>query len=108
MALIGALQPALVTVLAFFLIKEKTSMKGILGMLIGMLGLVLVLSPVFELDLSHGGVSLLTLLFACLGIFSLSLGVTYQKMSIASSDSVCFYGDTKLCRGCGDRRVLFG
>lgn len=86
MALIGALQPALVTVLAFFLIKEKTSMKGILGMLIGMLGLVLVLSPVFELDLSHGGVSLLTLLFACLGIFSLSLGVTYQKMSISSSD----------------------
>ncbi|SBS36144.1 putative DMT superfamily transporter inner membrane protein [Marinomonas spartinae] len=86
MALIGALQPALVTLLAFLLIKEKTSIKGIIGMLIGMVGLVLVLSPVFELDLSHGGVSFLTLLFACLGILSLSLGVTYQKMSISSSD----------------------
>ncbi|WOD08700.1 DMT family transporter [Marinomonas sp. GJ51-6] len=42
MALIGALQPALVTLLAFLLIKEKTSLKGIIGIFIGMFGLLLV------------------------------------------------------------------
>lgn len=86
MALIGALQPALVTLLAFIIIKEKTSLKGIVGMLIGMVGLMLVVSPALELDMSHGGVSLVTFALACTAIFALSLGVTYQKMSISSSD----------------------
>ena len=86
MALIGALQPALVTLLAFLIIKEKTSLKGIVGMLIGMVGLMLVVSPALELDMKHGGVSLFTFALACSAIFALSLGVTYQKMSISSSD----------------------
>ncbi|MEP0072620.1 MAG: DMT family transporter [Marinomonas sp.] len=86
MALIGALQPALVTLLAFLLIKEKTSLKGIVGIFIGMFGLLLVVSPTLELDISHGGVSLLTFALACTAILALSLGVTYQKMSISSSD----------------------
>ena len=86
MALIGALQPALVTLLAFLLIKEKTSLKGIVGMLVGIVGLLLVVSPALELDMTHGGVTLLTFTLACAAIFTLSLGVTYQKMSISSSD----------------------
>lgn len=86
MALIGALQPALVTLLAFLIIKEKTSLKGVIGMLIGMLGLLLVVSPALQLDMSHGGVSLFTFALACSAIFALSLGVTYQKLSISSSD----------------------
>ncbi len=86
MALIGALQPALVTLLAFLIIKEKTSLKGIVGMLIGMVGLMLVVSPALGLDMNHGGVSLFTFALACSAIFALSLGVTYQKMSISSSD----------------------
>lgn len=88
MALIGALQPVLVMVLGFLLIKEKTSIKGVVGMLIGIAGLILVISPALHLDLSHSGVTLLTLLLACLAILSLSLGVVYQKMSIAASDIV--------------------
>ncbi|MDB4837046.1 DMT family transporter [Marinomonas sp.] len=84
MALIGALQPALVTLLAFLLIKEKTSFKGILGIFVGMFGLFLVVSP--ALNISSGGISVLTLVLACIAIFALSLGVTYQKMSISSSD----------------------
>ncbi|MGJ8648082.1 MAG: DMT family transporter [Marinomonas colpomeniae] len=84
MALIGALQPALVTLLAFLLIKEKTSFKGIIGIFVGMFGLLLVVSP--ALDISSGGVSVLTLVLACTAILALSLGVTYQKMSISSSD----------------------
>lgn len=84
MALIGALQPALVTLLAFLLIKEKTSFKGIVGIFVGMFGLFLVVSP--ALNISSGGVSVLTLVLACSAILALSLGVTYQKMSISSSD----------------------
>ncbi|ETX09668.1 hypothetical protein MUS1_06530 [Marinomonas ushuaiensis DSM 15871] len=84
MALIGALQPALVTLLAFLLIKEKTSFKGIIGIFVGMFGLLLVVSP--ALNIGSGGVSVLTLVLACTAILALSLGVTYQKMSISSSD----------------------
>ena len=86
MALIGALQPALVTILAFLLIKEKTSFRGIVGILVGMFGLLMVVSPALELDMSHGGITGLTLGLACAAILVLSLGVTYQKMSISSSD----------------------
>ncbi len=86
MALIGALQPALVTLLAFLWIKEKTSFKGIIGIVIGMFGLVLVVSPALDLDMGNGGVSLLTLILGCSAILVLSLGVTYQKTSISSSD----------------------
>jgi peptidoglycan biosynthesis protein MviN/MurJ (putative lipid II flippase) len=75
---------ALVTLLAFLLIKEKTSFKGIVGIFVGMFGLLLVVSP--ALNISSGGVSLLTLVLACTAILALSLGVTYQKMSISSSD----------------------
>lgn len=86
MALIGALQPALVTILAFLLIKEKTSFRGIVGILVGMFGLLMVVSPALELNMSHGGITGLTLGLACAAILVLSLGVTYQKMSISSSD----------------------
>ncbi|MGO3346013.1 MAG: DMT family transporter [Marinomonas sp.] len=86
MALIGALQPALVTILAFLLIKEKTSFRGIVGILVGMFGLLMVVSPALELNMSHGGITGLTLGLACAAILALSLGVTYQKMSISSSD----------------------
>ncbi|REG82348.1 DMT family transporter [Marinomonas pollencensis] len=86
MALIGALQPALVTVLAFLLIKEKTSLRGIVGILVGIFGLLLVVSPALKWEAQQGAVSLLTLVLACMAIVSLSLGVTYQKMSISSSD----------------------
>jgi drug/metabolite transporter (DMT)-like permease len=86
MALIGALQPVLVTLLAFILIKEKTSFRGVMGMLIGMLGLILVVSPALTLDQPQGGVTGMTLVLACAAIVVLSLGVTYQKMSISASD----------------------
>ncbi|MBJ7538093.1 DMT family transporter [Marinomonas transparens] len=99
MALIGALQPALVTLLAFLLIKERTALKGVLGMLIGMVGLGLVVSPALELDLSHGGLSLLTFSLACAAILALSLGVTYQKMSISSSDIVSSMAVQNLAAG---------
>ncbi|MGB7390438.1 DMT family transporter [Marinomonas sp.] len=86
MALIGALQPALVMVLAFLLIKEKTSARGMIGIFVGMFGLLMVVSPALELDANQGGVSIWTLLLGCIAVVALSVGVTYQKMSISSSD----------------------
>ncbi|GAB3484306.1 DMT family transporter [Marinomonas epiphytica] len=86
MALIGALQPVLVALLAFVLIKERTTLIGLLGMLIGMVGLSLVISPALQLNASLGGVSLHTLLLGGFAVLALSFGVTYQKMSISSSD----------------------
>lgn len=88
MALIGALQPILVTLLAFVLIKEKTTLLGVIGMFVGMAGLTLVISPALEMDLSHGGLTLMTLLLGCFAVLSLSFGVTYQKMSISASDLI--------------------
>jgi len=104
MALIGALQPVLVTLLAFLLIKEKTSFLSMLGMLIGIIGLVLVISPALELDMSHGGVTLLTLCLAVGAILALSLGAISQKMSIASSDIIVAMGIQNLAAGA----VAFG
>ncbi|MCB5162924.1 DMT family transporter [Marinomonas algarum] len=86
MALIGALQPALVTLLAFLIIKERTSFKSIVGMLVGIVGLILVVSPALDINLASSGVTLVTLALACAAILALSLGVTYQKLSISSSD----------------------
>ncbi|MEC8483004.1 MAG: DMT family transporter, partial [Pseudomonadota bacterium] len=50
MALIGALQPLLVTCLALVLIKERTSLLGMIGMLIAISGLLLVISPSLTSD----------------------------------------------------------
>lgn len=86
MALIGALQPVLVALLAFIMVKEKTSLLGVLGMLIGIAGLALVISPALDLNLSEGGLTLTTILLGAAAVLALSFGVTYQKMSIASSD----------------------
>ena len=88
MALIGALQPVLVAILAWSLVKEKTSLMGLLGMLIGISGLVLVISPALHFELGELGINPVTLVLACVAILALSSGVTYQKMSIASADLI--------------------
>ena len=88
MALIGALQPVLVAILAWSLVKEKTSLLGLLGMLIGISGLILVISPALHFELGELGINPVTLVLACVAILALSFGVTYQKMSIASADLI--------------------
>tara|TARA_Y100000310_G_C20594800_1_gene769945 strand:+ start:325 stop:1233 length:909 start_codon:yes stop_codon:yes gene_type:complete len=85
MALIGALQPLLVTCLALVLIKERTSFLGMTGMLIAISGLLLVISPSLTSDASF---SPWLALLGGAGVLSLALGSVYQKMSIADSDIV--------------------
>ena len=87
MALIGALQPLLVTCLALVLIKERTSLLGMIGMLIAISGLLLVISPSLTSDGSASFSPWLALLGGA-GVLSLALGSVYQKMSIADSDIV--------------------
>lgn len=84
MALIGALQPILVTLLAFVLIKEKTSVLGLIGMAIAISGLLMVISP--SLDEQSKSFSVTLALLGLLGILCLAFGSIYQKMSISGSD----------------------
>lgn len=86
MALIGSLQPILVTLLALILIKEKTSLLGIAGMLIAITGLLLVISPSLEFTTAQASFSPWLAMLGLLGIFCLAFGSIYQKMSISNSD----------------------
>lgn len=88
MALIGSVQPILVTLLAFLFIKEKTSLLGIFGMLIAIAGLLLVISPSFLKSPNADDFSLWLALMGLAGVISLALGSIYQKMSISDSDII--------------------
>lgn len=88
MALIGSVQPILVTLLAFVFIKEKTSMLGIFGMLIAIAGLLLVISPSLLHTQSTESFSIWLALMGLAGVISLALGSIYQKMSISESDII--------------------
>ncbi|TDO95577.1 DMT family transporter [Marinomonas balearica] len=86
MALIGAFQPVLVTLLAFLIVKEKTSVMGLIGMAVAILGLYFVISPSLHIEGHSYGIDMV--LLAILAIFCLSFGSVYQKMSISKSDIV--------------------
>ncbi|CUB04589.1 DMT family transporter [Marinomonas fungiae] len=88
MALIGSVQPILVTLLAFLFIKEKTSLLGILGMLIAIAGLLLVISPSILHTSSTETFSFWLAIMGLAGVISLALGSIYQKMSISGSDII--------------------
>ncbi|ADZ92951.1 EamA family transporter [Marinomonas mediterranea] len=86
MALIGSLQPILVTLLAFLIMKEKTSATGLVGMAVAIFGLYLVIGPSLHVEDHSYGIAMVSL--GILAIFCLSFGSVYQKMSISQSDIV--------------------
>lgn len=88
MALIGSVQPILVTLLAFVFIKEKTSLLGLIGMLIAIAGLLLVISPSILHTQNTGSFSIWLAVMGLAGVISLALGSIYQKMSISGSDII--------------------
>lgn len=57
-------------------------------MLVGIFGLVMVISPALHFDMVFGGLTILTLALGYLSVLALSFGVTYQKVSILSSDII--------------------
>jgi drug/metabolite transporter (DMT)-like permease len=85
MALIGALQPLLVALLARAVIREQVRPRTWLGLLIGVAGVVLVIAP--RLASGDGSVgSPLVLAVAFVGIVSMTAGTLVQKTSLAGAD----------------------
>jgi drug/metabolite transporter (DMT)-like permease len=77
-ALIVGLQPLITAILASAMVGEKITGRHWLGLVVGILGVGLVVSPKLTLD-TIGGVTPLTTAICVLGAFSVSLGTVYQK-----------------------------
>lgn len=83
MALLGALQPPLTALLAWHFQRERMTRKLVLGLLIGIAGVSLAVTP----GLAQGGtagISLSVILAALLSIGSITAGTLLQKSSIIS------------------------
>ncbi len=85
MALMGALQPLLVALLARVFLKEQVLGRTWVGLLIGLSGTALVIAP--KLAAGDGSIgSPLAITAAMLGIFSMTAGTLIQKSSLAGAD----------------------
>lgn len=98
MALLGALQPLLTSVLAAPLFGERLTMRRWQGLSLGLAGVVLVLMP--KLRAAAAGVSatasanasgvhanpLVVVLVAVLAVGAITAGTLYQKTSLAQAD----------------------
>ena len=85
-ALIVGLQPLITTVLAGQLLGEKILPRHWLGLTLGFVGVIIVLSPKF--GAVGGGVTLATLAAAIISVFGMSLGTIWQKRFGGTTDPV--------------------
>ncbi len=84
MALIGAMQPALTAILAWHFFQERTSGRTIGGLLIGITGVALAVSPGLGSSATTSGASPLVIIAAVFSIGSITAGTVMQKSSIVS------------------------
>lgn len=84
MALIGALQPPLTAVLAWYFLSEQITRRTIFGLLIGVAGVSLAVSPGLSDNLSATSISPWVIAASLLSIGSLTAGSLLQKSSIVS------------------------
>jgi drug/metabolite transporter (DMT)-like permease len=77
-ALIVGLQPLMTAILAAAIVKETISARHWVGLLVGILGVALVVSPKLQLA-GTGGITPLTTAVNVLGALSISFGTVYQK-----------------------------
>ena len=77
-ALIVGLQPLMTAILAAAIVNEKISVRHWAGLLVGILGVALVVSPKLQLA-ATGGITPLTTAINVLGALSISFGTVYQK-----------------------------
>jgi drug/metabolite transporter (DMT)-like permease len=77
-ALIVGLQPLITAFLAAPILAEAISRKHWLGLLTGVFGVALVLSPKFSMA-TLGGITPVTVIACLLGTVSVALGTVYQK-----------------------------
>jgi drug/metabolite transporter (DMT)-like permease len=99
-ALIVGLQPLMTAILAAWMVKEEISLRHWLGLLVGILGVALVVSPKLHTGLT-GGITPLTTAVNVLGALSISLGTVYQKryatdLNLASGGAWQYVGATLL------------
>ena len=84
MALMGAMQPALTAMLAWHFLKERTSGRTIAGLMIGIAGVALAVSPGIAQSAPGSGVAPMVILAAVFSISSITAGTVLQKSSIVS------------------------
>ncbi|WP_025029215.1 DMT family transporter [Nitratireductor aquibiodomus] len=84
--LIVGLQPMLTAVIAGLFLGEKVTGKHWLGLLVGLVGVVTVLSPKF--GSISGGVTVATIGAAVVAVIAMSVGTVWQKRFVATADLV--------------------
>ena len=84
-ALIVGLQPFLTAIFAALVIGEAIGPRQWQGLLVGIAGIGLVVSPKLTLA-TIGGITPLTIFITIIGAISISLGTVYQKRHAASLD----------------------
>jgi drug/metabolite transporter (DMT)-like permease len=85
-ALIVGLQPLITAVLAGQLLGEKILPRHWLGLTLGFVGVIIVLSPKF--GAVSGGATVATLAAAVISVFGMSLGTIWQKRFGGATDPV--------------------
>ncbi len=84
MSLIGAMQPALTAILAWHFFNERSSSRTIIGLLIGIAGVALAVSPGLGENATSNGISPMVIVAAVFSIGSITAGTVLQKSSIVS------------------------
>lgn len=83
-AIIVGLQPVLTTLTAALILGERILPKHMLGLAVGGLGLVLVLSP--KLGQAGSGIDAVTIASVLAAVVAISLGTVYQKRFVPQTD----------------------
>ena len=88
MALIGTLQPPLTALLAWRFLQEEPSRWTFAGLLIGMVGVAMAVSPTLQGDTASGikALPLIVLLAAVVSILSITAGTLLQRSSVSKID----------------------
>lgn len=84
--LIVGLQPMLTAIMAFFFLGERMTGRHWIGLLVGLAGVGIVLSPKF--GAIGGGVTAATVGAATLGVIAMSAGTVWQKRFVAHADLI--------------------
>lgn len=85
-ALVVALQPLLTAFVARFMLGEQLRAIQIVGLLAGLVGVLLVLSPNLAGGIAVEGVNAITLVAVTVAVFGISIGTVYQKRYASGID----------------------
>lgn len=84
MALLGAMQPAMTAVLAWYFFSERTSPRTVIGLAIGIAGVALAVAPGMSNGPASASISLPVIAAAVVSITSITAGTVLQKSSIVA------------------------